>query len=163
MVFHFGTCFEQYSKMSVMTRMLGRGGYTYVPRAMYSLSRSFWIVPVMAEAGTPCSSATSSYMSRSTAAVELMVMDVVTLSSGRSLSNRRMSASESIATPTLPTSPSERGWSESYPICVGRSNAQERPVWPALRRNLKRSLVASAVPKPAYWRIVQSLPRYIVG
>ncbi len=31
----------------------------YVPRAMYSLSTSFWIVPVSALAGTPCSSATS--------------------------------------------------------------------------------------------------------
>ena len=46
--------------MSVMIRIDGRGGYTYVPRAMYSFSRSFWIVPLMALAGTPCSSATSS-------------------------------------------------------------------------------------------------------
>ena len=30
-------------------------------------------------------------------------------------------------------------------------------------RNLKRWLVASAVPKPAYWRIVHSRPRYMVG
>jgi hypothetical protein len=30
-----------------------------------------------------------------------------------------------------------------------------------LQRNLKRSFVASAVPNPAYWRIVQSRPRYI--
>jgi hypothetical protein len=27
-VFHLGTCFEQYSKMSVMIRIDGRGGYT---------------------------------------------------------------------------------------------------------------------------------------
>ena len=33
--------------MSVMIRMLGFGGYTYVPRAMYSFSRSFWIVPLI--------------------------------------------------------------------------------------------------------------------
>jgi hypothetical protein len=31
--------------MSVMIRIDGRGGYTYVPLAMYSLSRSFWMVP----------------------------------------------------------------------------------------------------------------------
>ena len=43
------------------------------------------------------------------APVALMVMDVVTLSIGRSAMRSRMSASESIATPTLPTSPSARG------------------------------------------------------
>ena len=32
----------------------------YVPRAMYSLRMSFWIVPPIFDAGTPCSSATSS-------------------------------------------------------------------------------------------------------
>ncbi len=74
-----------------------------------------------------------------------------------------MSAIESIATPTLPTSPSARGWSESRPICVGRSNAHDSPVWPAASRNLKRSLVDSAVPNPAYWRIVHGRPRYIDG
>ncbi len=68
-----------------------------------------------------------------------------------------------MATPTLPTSPSARAWSESNPIWVGRSNAHDSPVWPASSRNLNRSLVASAVPKPAYWRIVQSRCRYIVG
>ena len=47
------------------------------------------------------------------AAVALMVIEVVTWSRGRPASSRRMSASESMATPTLPTSPSERGWSES--------------------------------------------------
>ena len=108
MVFHFGTFLAQYSKMLVMIRIDGLGGYTYVPRAMYSFNRSFWMVPLMAVDGTPCSSATSSYMSSKMAAVELMVIDVVTLSSGRSFSNRRMSAIESMATPTLPTSPSAR-------------------------------------------------------
>ncbi len=71
------------------------------------------MVPLMALDGTPFSSATSSYMSSRIAAVELMVIDVVTLSSGRSASSRRMSAIESMATPTLPISPSARGWSLS--------------------------------------------------
>ncbi len=43
------------------------------------------------------------------APVALIVMDVVTLSMGRSAMSRRMSARESMATPTLPTSPSARG------------------------------------------------------
>ena len=42
-----------------------------------------------------------------------------------------MSATESIATPTLPTSPWAAGASESYPIWVGRSKATDSPVVPA--------------------------------
>ena len=76
---------------------------------MYSLSRSFWIVPPMSAPETPFSSATNSYIRRRIAAVELIVIDVVTLSRGMSASSRRMSAIESMATPTLPTSPSARG------------------------------------------------------
>ncbi len=41
-----------------------------------------------------------------------------------------MSSSESIATPSRPTSPSERAWSESWPISDGMSNAVDNPVWP---------------------------------
>ena len=40
----------------------------------------------------------------------------------------------SIATPARPTSPMALGWSESYPIWVGRSNATDRPVCPAFNR-----------------------------
>ena len=74
-----------------------------------------------------------------------------------------MSSTESIATPTRPTSPSDRGWSESYPICVGRSKAHDRPVDPLASSIFHRSLVASALPKPAYCRMVQGRPRYMVG
>ena len=65
----------------------------------------------------------------------LIVIDVETLSRGMSLSRISMSSSESMATPTLPTSPLAMGSSESYPICVGRSKATERPVWPRFSRN----------------------------
>ena len=41
-----------------------------------------------------------------------------------------MSSSVSTATPSRPTSPSERGLSESWPISDGMSNAVDRPVWP---------------------------------
>ncbi len=90
-------------------------------------------------------------------------LEVDTRSSGIPSSSLRMSASVSMATPTRPTSPAAMLASESYPICVGRSKAVERPVWPASRRSLKRVLVSSAVPKPAYWRMVQKRPRYMVG
>src|SRR6476646_3638270 len=74
-----------------------------------------------------------------------------------------MSASVSIATPHLPTSPSASASSESRPMSVGRSNAVDRPPPPAASRSLKRRLVSVAVPKPANIRIVQSFDRYISG
>ncbi len=80
---------------------------------MYSLSTSFWIVPLSWLAATPCSSATSWYSSSSTAAGALIVIDVDTVSSGMPPKRIRMSSIESMATPTLPTSPWASGWSES--------------------------------------------------
>jgi hypothetical protein len=68
------------------------------------------------------------------AAVALMVIDVDTLSSGIPSSRTSMSSRLSMATPTRPTSPIACGSSESYPICVGRSNATERPVVPRSSR-----------------------------
>lgn len=72
---------------------------------MYSLSTSFWIVPVRFAPSMPVSSATSWYISSSVAAGALIVIEVDTWSSGRSLNRVRMSSIESMATPTLPTSP----------------------------------------------------------
>ena len=92
-----------------------------------------------------------------------MVIDVVTWSSGMPPKSTSMSRSVSTATPHMPTSPSERGESESYPINVGKSKAVERPVCPSASRYLKRWFVCSGVPKPANMRMVQSRPRYIVG
>ena len=48
-------------------------------------------------------------------------------------------------------------------MSVGMSKAVERPVWPCSSRYRKRSFVSRGVPKPANCRMVQSLPRYIVG
>ncbi len=80
---------------------------------MYSLSTSFWIVPVSCAGSTPCSSATSWYSSSSSAAGALIVIDVDTSPSGMPSNRVRMSSIESIATPTLPTSPWATGSSES--------------------------------------------------
>ena len=76
-----------------------------------------------------------------------------------------MSSMVSMATPHLPTSPTQRGSSESRPMRVGRSKAVESPVLAlvevaaAWRRYLKRLLVSSAEPKPANWRMVQRRER----
>ena len=134
-----------------------------VPRATYSFSTSFCAVPITSAEGTPCFSATAMYIATSTAAGALIVIDVLTRSSGIPANISSISASESMATPTCPISASAFGSSESRPICVGRSKATDRPVCPWLSRNLKRSLDSVAVPKPAYWRMVQRRPRYIVG
>ena len=64
------------------------------------------------------------------AAGALIVIDTVTSSSGMPENSVSMSSSESTATPSRPTSPIERGWSESRPISDGMSNAVESPVWP---------------------------------
>jgi hypothetical protein len=93
--------------------------------------------------------------------VALIVIEVDTRSSGMSANRRARSSTVSMATPTRPTSPAAIGWSESYPIWVGRSKAVERPVWPADSRARKRRLVSSAVPNPAYCRMVQSRPVYM--
>ena len=134
-----------------------------VPRATYSFSTSFCAVPDTFSRATPCLSATATYIATRIGAGALIVIDVETWSSGMPSNTVSMSASESIATPTWPTSPAARSSSESRPIWVGRSKAVERPGWPCESRNLKRSFVASGVPKPAYWRIVQGRPRYMVG
>ena len=126
-----------------------------VPRATYSFRTSFCAVPEIVPRATPCLSPTATYIATSTGAGALIVIEVEIRSRGMPSNSVSMSASESIATPTLPTSPAARSSSESSPIWVGRSKAVERPGCPWESRNLNRSLVASGVPKPAYWRTVQ--------
>ena len=69
-----------------------------------------------------------------------MVIDVDTWSSGIPSNAVRMSSSVSMATPVRPTSPRQRGSSESSPSWVGRSKAIERPVEPCASRYLYRAL-----------------------
>ena len=64
------------------------------------------------------------------AAGALIVIDTETSPSGMPPNSVCMSSSVSMATPSRPTSPSERGWSESWPMSEGMSNAVESPVCP---------------------------------
>ncbi|CAB5064381.1 unannotated protein [freshwater metagenome] len=75
-------------------------------------------------------------MSNKIAAGAFIVIEVEILSSGRPSNSRRMSESESMATPTLPTSSNANGASESMPICVGKSNATDNPPVPAATNSL---------------------------
>ena len=73
-----------------------------VPRATYSFSTSFWAVPETFSRGTPCLSATATYIATRIGAGALIVIEVETRSSGIPSNTVSMSASESIATPDLP-------------------------------------------------------------
>ena len=63
----------------------------------------------------------------------LIVIDVFISPSGMPSKSVCMSPLWAIETPTLPTSPRASSASGSYPVCVGRSKATERPVWPFAR------------------------------
>ncbi len=122
---------------------------------------SFWMVPDSARRSTPVRSATPMYIAMTTAAAELIVIDVDTAPRSMPPKSTSMSASVSTATPARPTSPLANGSSESRPNRVGMSKAVDSPFPPAASSSLKRRLVSAAVPKPANWRMVHSLERYI--
>ncbi len=103
---------------------------------MYSFRMSVCSVPSSVFHGAPCFSAAARKNANSTVAGPLMVIDVEMSPSGIPSKSDSKSASESVATPHRPTSPSERGSSESRPINVGMSKATERPPWPCFSRNL---------------------------
>ncbi len=131
MVFHFGTSRAQKAKMSVISRIDGRGGKMNSFWAMNSFRMSFWMVPEMVFQSAPCCAATARYIAKIIGAGELMVIDVVMSPRAMPSKSRSMSASEVMLTPHLPTSPSDSGWSGSRPISVGRSKATLNPVPPA--------------------------------
>ncbi len=124
---------------------------------------SFCNVPPSIARGTPVSSASATKSASITAAGELIVIEVVIADKSIPSKRSATSASESIATPQRPTSPSDIGSSESSPSRVGISKAVESPVPPARMISLKRALVSTAVPKPANMRMVHSRERYIEG
>ncbi len=103
---------------------------------MYSLSTSFCTVPESLRTSIPCRRATATYNASRNDAVALIVIEVEIAVRSMPSNRRCMSSMESIATPTLPTSPTANGLSESSPICVGRSNATDRPVVPLASRYL---------------------------
>jgi hypothetical protein len=74
---------------------------------MYSFNMSFWVVPLISAGETPCDSATLMYNESKVEAVELIVIEVLTLFSGMFSKQVIMSLIELIATPVLPTSPSD--------------------------------------------------------
>ena len=129
--------------------------------AWYSFKMSFWIVPDSRSLPTSDCSPTATYIASIVAAGPLMVIDVDTDDRSMPANRSSMSASVSMATPALPTSPWAHELSESRPIRVGMSKAVDRPVPPFRRISLNRVLVSSAVPKPANMRMVQSRERYI--
>jgi len=119
MGFHFSKCFVQYSVMSVTSLTEGSGGNMHSFCAWNSFRLSFWVVPPSRSLGTPCMSPIAMYIANSMVAGPLMVIEVVTLSKGIPLNRTSMSCKDETATPHLPTSPNDNGWSESKPSMVG--------------------------------------------
>ncbi len=87
-----------------MIRRLACGGKIYVPRAKYSLIRSFCVVPVSLSTGVPRSRARATYNASNHMAVPLIVIEVFISSMGIWSNNNSKSSRLLIGTPTLPTS-----------------------------------------------------------
>ena len=124
---------------------------------------SFWTVPPRAVGEIPFFSAAAICRARRIIAVALIVIETLTRSWEIPSKSVSMSGRAEIETPDFPTSPRAIESVGSYPICVGRSNATERPVCPRSRRYRYRPLVSSAVAYPAYWRMVQPRFAYMSG
>lgn len=105
----------------------------YVLRTMNSLRMSFWMVPLSADCATPCSSAATMYIASTGSTAPFIVIETDIFPSGMPSNRIFMSSTVSTGTPAMPTSPCTRGWSLSYPRCVARSNATDRPCCPAFR------------------------------
>ena len=120
---------------------------------------SFWVVPARAASGAPRSCAIVTYRASSHIAVALMVIDV--LADARSIPSNSARASPrcDTGTPTRPTSPRASSSSGSYPVCVGRSNATDSPVWPLARLRRYSALLAAAEECPAYVRMTHGRSR----
>ena len=129
-------CWLQNSIRSPIRRRCGSGANSHSFCAMYSLKMSVCRVPSRSVMSLPWRSAATRYMQKTGTAGPLIVIDVVVWSSGMPSKSSSMSCAESIATPQWPTSPFDRGSSESRPISVGMSNATDRPVSPALEQHL---------------------------
>ncbi len=99
--------------VSTTSLMEGSTGKMYSFCAVYSLRMSFWMVPPRDAAGIPRFSAAAMYMAQMMAAGALMVIEVVTWSSGMPSNRISMSAREETATPHLPNSPIAGGSSVS--------------------------------------------------
>ena len=99
--------------MSRMIRMEGRMGNIHSFWAMYSLRMSACTVPERRLRSKPRLWARATYMARRIHAVGLMVMETEIVSRSTPLKRASTSSRVSTATPSRPTSPSERGSSES--------------------------------------------------
>ena len=73
-------------------------------------------VPESRRTSAPWRRATATYSASRIDAVALMVIEVEIFVRSMPSKRRCMSSTESMATPTFPTSPTARGWSESRPI-----------------------------------------------
>ena len=130
---------------------------------MYSLSTSFWTVPRSRAGDALLLGDELVGRSRSSAAGALIVIDVETSPSGMPASSVSMSASESIATPVRPTSPS-RARVVRVVAELRRQVERDREARLAAREQVAETRVRLlGGTEAAYWRIVHGRPRYMSG
>ena len=99
--------------MSRMSRIDGRMGKIHSFWATYSFRMSAWTVPDRRFRSRPRDSASATYIARRIHAVGLIVIDTEIRSRSIPSKSAATSSSVSTATPSRPTSPSDRGSSES--------------------------------------------------
>jgi hypothetical protein len=111
--FVFGMILIECSMVSPISLTAGSTGKIHAPRPIISLSMSFCGVADITSGENPCFSAMAWYIARIMEATALMVRLAPILA--RSMPSKAISKSRrlSIAIPTLPTSPSAIGSSES--------------------------------------------------
>jgi len=103
----------QYTIMSRIRRIEERMGKIHSFCAMYSLRMSACTVPERRLRSLPRLWASATYMASRIHAVGLIVIDTEMFSRSTPANSASMSSRVSMATPSRPTSPSERGSSES--------------------------------------------------
>ena len=131
----------------------GRGGKMYVPRATYSFSRSFWTVPESSSRRRRAPRATASRSASRIAAVELIVIEIDTRSSGRpSVRSAHVVDRRDRDARPCPTSPRGHRVVGVVPH-LGRQVERHREARLALLQQDTGSggSTRGAEPKPAYW------------
>ena len=91
----------------------------------------------------------------------MIVIETETFSRLISSNKDSISSGVDIGTPDLPISPKAISSLESYPICVGRSNATDSPVTPLSNSDKYLLFDSDTEEKPEYCLMVHNLLRYI--
>ena len=162
MAFQRGTSLAPYTIVSTTRRIDGLGGKIYSFWAMYSFRISFCVVPEIFFRSAPLFSATTRYIAQIIAAGELMVMEVVISWRGKPCQQR------------FHVCQGRNGHPASAHFTLGQRVVavvahESRQVegdgearLPLLQKIVQALVGVLGLPNPENWRMVQTLPRYMV-